>query len=43
MKQSSTKEEISTAAKKLKSGINPGPDELEPELFKYALVEIHHK
>ena len=43
MKQPFTKEEVSTAAKKLKGKRSPGPDEREHELIKYVPTEIRHK
>ena len=43
MNQPFTGEEIMKAAKKLKNGKSPGPDNLELELIKYAPIEIHQE
>ena len=36
-----TADEIAKAAKKLKNGKSPGPDNVELELIKYAPIELH--
>ena len=36
-----TADEIAKAAKKLKNGKSPGPDNVELELIKYAPIEVH--
>ena len=43
MKNPFTADEIEKAAKKLKNGKSPGPDNVELELIKYAPIEIHEQ